>query len=138
MLFKMKGKGLLANRLRHRENNCDMRVNQIDLRIIFSSQLIDADRVDSRIMYESVEHACAFLLRLRTPEHCADIAKAHHLLTESECSVISHLLSSAKKRAKGDSREHTAHADALHPDLRKLSEAQANAGESHQDVHRAI
>ena len=71
-------------------------------------------------------------------EHLADITKAHSVLPKSEGSVISHFLGGSKKGAKRYSREDASDAYALHSDLRKFSEAQANTRESHQNIHRAI
>ena len=71
-------------------------------------------------------------------EHSHDIPRADGILCEGKGAVLSHFSPSAKKGAKGGASESTADADALDSNRRKGGQAQLDALQSHEDVHRAI
>src|SRR5678809_690269 len=55
--LKVTNKNIFAYRLWHREHQRDVRRNQINLRVVFLSKLIDAARLNTGVMNQSINHS---------------------------------------------------------------------------------
>ncbi len=71
-------------------------------------------------------------------EYGANVTRAHGLIGESKRAVLAHLPSGTKKGAERDATESAADADPPDANRGQLGETQANALQSHHDIHRAI
>ncbi len=56
----MQSKTLLADRFREGKHDCNVWSDQVNLRVISLSQLVDAARVDIGVVNQSVEHVCEY------------------------------------------------------------------------------
>ena len=54
--FDLMNKVCFADRISNREHQRDMRIDQLELRVIFPSELIDRINIDLGIMNQCVEH----------------------------------------------------------------------------------
>ena len=54
--FDLMNKGCFADRISNRKHQRDMRIDQLELRVVFPSELIDRMNIDLGIMNQCVEH----------------------------------------------------------------------------------